>query len=223
MVADVMRTEGLNKHQLRTKASSRAMLEAASDLIVEGGLDALTLAAIGERSGYSRGLASARFGSKAGLVDALIEGIAYRWRERNVRPAEQSATGLAATAVFFEAIWTQVERDDKYLRVLYTLMFESIGPDPVIRERIADLQRHQLESFADLFRRGIADGTVQADIDPDEESLLASAALRGVAFQWMIDPDRVDAVAALKLVFGAVLDRIATPYGIECIDAHAAH
>ncbi len=193
------------------------MLDAASELIVEGGLDALTLAAIGERSNYSRGLASARFGSKAGLIDALIEGIAYRWRERNLRPAEESATGLKATVAFFEAIGAQIERDDTHLRVLYTLMFESVGPDSQIRERIAALQRDQLGSFVRLFRRGIADGTVRSDIDPDDEAMLASAALRGAAFQWMVEPERVDGVAAVKLVMQSVIDRIATREGVESL------
>lgn len=209
----------LNKHQKKNETSTRAMLDAAAELIVEGGLDALTLAAIGERSGYSRGLASARFGSKAGMIEALIERIAYRWRERNVRPAERSATGLAATVTFFDAISTQIERDDKHLRALYTLMFEAVGPDDMIRQRIADLQRNQLESFADLFRRGMADGTVRDDIDPDQEAMLASAALRGAAFQWMVDPARIDGVAAIKLVCSAVLDRVATAEGQASVDS----
>ena len=51
------------------------MLAAAVDLILEHGTDKTTLAAIGEKAGYSRGLATYRFGSKAGLYDTLCKSI----------------------------------------------------------------------------------------------------------------------------------------------------
>jgi len=38
----------------------------------------MTLAAVGERAGYSRGLATARFGSKDELLRALVERIVGR-------------------------------------------------------------------------------------------------------------------------------------------------
>jgi len=47
------------------------LLDAAADLIAEGGYEAMTLAAVGERAGYSRGLVTARFGSKDQLLEAL--------------------------------------------------------------------------------------------------------------------------------------------------------
>jgi len=55
----------------RTAISDRAMLDAAIDLILEHGTDKTTLAAIGEKAGYSRGLATYRFGSKAGWVGSI--------------------------------------------------------------------------------------------------------------------------------------------------------
>ena len=63
----------------RTAISDRAMLDAAMDLLLEHGLERTTLAAIGERAGYSRGLASYRFGSKAGLFDELCKSISRHW------------------------------------------------------------------------------------------------------------------------------------------------
>ena len=53
----------------RTAISDRAMLDAAIELVLEHGTEKTTLAMIGEKAGYSRGLATYRFGSKAGLYD----------------------------------------------------------------------------------------------------------------------------------------------------------
>ena len=48
----------------RTALSDARMFDAAMQLIVEQGTHATTLKEVGERAGYSRGLASSRFGSK---------------------------------------------------------------------------------------------------------------------------------------------------------------
>ena len=58
----------------RTAISDRAMLDAAIELVLEFGTEKTTLAMIGERAGYSRGLATYRFGSKTGLFKAVIRG-----------------------------------------------------------------------------------------------------------------------------------------------------
>src|SRR3546814_12482747 len=55
----------------RTALSDQRMTDAAVALIVEHGIAAATLAAIGERAGYSRGLVTHRFGTKARLLAHL--------------------------------------------------------------------------------------------------------------------------------------------------------
>jgi len=56
----------------RTALSDARMFDAAMQLIVEQGTHATTLKAVGERAGYSRGLASSRFGSKDALFGQLV-------------------------------------------------------------------------------------------------------------------------------------------------------
>jgi AcrR family transcriptional regulator len=63
----------------RTAISDKAMIDAAIELILEHGTDKATLQAIGEKAGYSRGLATYRFGSKAGLYDEVCKSISRRW------------------------------------------------------------------------------------------------------------------------------------------------
>jgi AcrR family transcriptional regulator len=49
------------------------MVRAAIDLLNTAGIQGTTLVAIGERSGYSRGLATHHFGSKAGLFRTVLK------------------------------------------------------------------------------------------------------------------------------------------------------
>ena len=56
----------------RRDESERRLLAAAAELVVEHGMGAATFEKIGARAGYSRGLVTQRFGSKRGLIEALI-------------------------------------------------------------------------------------------------------------------------------------------------------
>ena len=57
----------------RTALSDKLLTEAAIELLVKSGIHGTTLQAVGERAGYSRALATHRFGSKAGLFSHVLK------------------------------------------------------------------------------------------------------------------------------------------------------
>ena len=178
----------MNRQQQRSERSTNALLEAAADLIVEGGFDALTFAAIGDRAGYSRGMVTARFGSKEGLIDSLIERIVTTWSHRNVIPFTSERSGLDSLLTLIDAIRAQAEKDPRGLRVLYSLMFEAVGGGDEMRLRFAKFHETMRADFAHLVRRGRRDGSIGPGSPPDREAEILVAALRGIGFQWLIDP-----------------------------------
>ena len=197
-----------NKQQIRTERSTNALLEAASDLIVEGGFDALTFAAIGDRAGYSRGLVTARFGSKDGLIDALIDRIVTTWSHKNVIPRARGRTGLEGVTVMVDAIRTQAAKDPRGLRVLYSLMFEATGSDDDLRARFAKFHETMRADFAHYVRVGQRDGTVRSDLVPEREGTLVVSALRGIGYQWLLDPAGFDPVDALTYLSETTTERL---------------
>jgi AcrR family transcriptional regulator len=194
--------------QERNERSTNALLDAAAALIAEGGFSSLTLAAIGERAGYSRGLVTARFGSKDGLVDELIERIVGRWSHRNVLPRTKGRPGLEAMLVMLDAIRAQAERDPRALRLLYSLMFEALGPDEGLRARFARFHEDMRADFAGFVQRGKRDGSVARTADPAAEAALVIAGLRGIAYQWLLDPDHFDPVPALTYLHTTTAQRL---------------
>src|SRR5690349_499331 len=88
----------------RTAMSEQSMTEAAVSLLVERGIAGTTLAGIGERSGYSRGLVTHRFGSKAGLLAHVHDSIAAEWLRR-VQAVVGRATGVAALQRVTDALY----------------------------------------------------------------------------------------------------------------------
>jgi AcrR family transcriptional regulator len=187
------------------------MLQAAGELISEGGTSAATLAAIGDRSGYSRGLVTARFGSKEGMIRQLIDRLVYRWRERVVAPTMEGRDGLAEALGLVVGIWQQIERDPTDVRVLYTLLFEAAGPASTFREIIAERHTEQREAIAGALRRGIVDGSVEPGVDADTEAALLVAGLRGVGYQWLLDDAGIDPVTALQLLLVTTAKRVGMP------------
>jgi AcrR family transcriptional regulator len=185
------------------------MLEAAADLVVEGGFAALTLAAIGERAGYSRGLVTARFGSKDALIEALIRRFVGRWSHRNVLPQTEGRRGLDGVLVILDAIRVQAERDPRGLRVLYSLMFEAVGPDDALRERFAVFHATMRADVAALLERGFADGSVRVDVDADAEAGMIVATLRGIGYQWLLAPEGFDLSGHLRLLTTSTRARLA--------------
>ena len=81
---------GLTQPQ-RVEMSSRRLVEAAAELVVEKGWEATTAAEIGRRAGYSRAMVHARYGSKDAILDAFFS---HEYVQRLTPSPEPDATGL---------------------------------------------------------------------------------------------------------------------------------
>jgi AcrR family transcriptional regulator len=144
----------------RSEESRRAALEAAVDLVAEGGLAAATFSAIAARAGVSRVTVYKWWGTPAALVlDALLEG--------NAASVEHSGSGSVRDALAHQmhalvALLTDDGRTGAALRAVTA----QVAAEPGLR---ADLVGHWLGPrravAADLLRRGQRDGEVRAGID----------------------------------------------------------
>jgi len=205
-----------NGHAIRSQRSTRAMLEAAGEIIAESGYDAVTFVAVGERSGYSRGLVTARFGSKEKMMRALIDRITEGWNAARVFPRTAGEDGRTGLLIGFEELVEQFRRDAQSLAVLYTLISEALGPDDALREKMRDLHRELRHYMAELLARGIEDGSVRPDISPELEATAIVAMLRGIGYQWRLDPDRIDPATAFEHVIAMLRERWTPASGDAC-------
>jgi AcrR family transcriptional regulator len=171
----------------RSALSERRTLEAAVQLMGERGYEKTTLAAIGETAGYSRGLATHHFGSKADLFARVIRWISEKSR-RQLEPALQGLTGVDALLAFIDAHRRFAEENPLMTRALYVLWFQSLIADSPMREAaIEDLLGHR-DRVRRIIEQGIAAGTVRADVDPSAEAIQFCGALFGLGLQRLIDP-----------------------------------
>ena len=195
----------LNGHQVRSERSTRLLIRAAGELVAEGGYQSMTLATVGDRAGYSRSLATARFGSKAKLLEALVDEIVVRWDVETVEPELHGINGLEALRVMLTAIKDAYAKSPQSLTSLYALIFEAVGPVPELRDRFVDFHNGQRSRVANYIRAGVLDGSIRADIEPEHHAAMIVAQLRGVGYLWKLDPESIDSGAVLTTFINQVL------------------
>lgn len=188
---EVKDDQGVNKQVQRSELSDKKMLEAAITLVNERGTAKTTLKDIGEYAGYSRGLASYRFGSKDGLWMELFARFDDLWKS-HLRDYLDGKTGLAAIKSAIHAQRDFFGRESNYLRAMYILWYESLGEKSTIR---ASLAKHHVIYRRDVRRwveQGIEDGDIHADIDTEQFANVYCATMFGTIYQWVVAPEALD-------------------------------
>ncbi len=163
------------------------MLDAARTMILEMGTAKTTLKAVGERAGYSRGLANARFGNKNVLFRHLARRCFSHWIEA-LQSAAGEKTGLAALLSRIDAINAYVEHYPDDARVLYVLWFESVGTQSEMREELSRFHDQARADIEALVRAGQASGEINSEVDATAFSMHFTSALFGVSYQWVVNP-----------------------------------
>ena len=175
----------------RTAISDKAMFDAAIDLILERGTDKTTLQAIGEKAGYSRGLATYRFGSKAGLFDEICKSIGRHWLDYlNAGVGDQIGVDAMCTALdsFFQFV-SDYPRDARVLQILYC---GAASPAAEYRQTSVNIHDRQRKDVADWVRAGIAAGSIRPEVDPDSAAAQYIAYISGMTYLWVIDPESIN-------------------------------
>lgn len=176
----------------RTATASRSMLRAARRLIARQGYTKTTLAQVGKQAGYTGGLVSHHFGSKQGLLRALVGRMTQRFDQDQIRPATENHAGLDALAATADAYLRELVVRQEHMRTLYVLMGEALGPVSEINEVFAELNAGFRMNARRLIEEGMARGEIRPGLDPEAEAGLFVGMLRGVALQWIADPGCFD-------------------------------
>jgi AcrR family transcriptional regulator len=175
----------------RTALSDSRMYEAAIKLICEIGTHNTTLKDIGERAGYSRGLASNRFGSKDMLFANLIHNFNTRWADQlEQQLAEHS--GLSSIFAALKSVEDFLIEESDYMRAMYILWYESIGSHSEVRVRLTQHHRAYRRDVAEWVQRGQEDGTIVGHIDPDQYAIQYCSFVFGTIYQWLVAPESID-------------------------------
>ena len=172
----------------RTALSDKRMTEAAVSLIVEQGIAGTTLANIGERAGYSRGLVTHRFGSKAGLLAHVHDSVASDWLE-HVSDQVGEASGVEALLRVTDALHAFMRDEPDELRAMYLLRYASIDPGAEYRANVARVNRAHIRALSRWIAEGQGAGTLRDDVEPETAAQLFASMVDGLLYRWFVNPD----------------------------------
>lgn len=159
-------------------------MDAAIELIVKVGIHGTTLQAVGELAGYSRGLATHRFGSKAGLFGKVLQEASVDWLDR-VQVAVGDRVGVDALMAATDAVEVFIRERPEEVRAMYLLWFLSIDPSAEYKSNIAIVHKAQRRDVAQWVKAGQTAGTVDPDLDPMRVAEQYAASMAGIIYQWL--------------------------------------
>ena len=199
----------------RRDESERSLMAATLSVIAERGVNAATFEAIGQAAGYSRGLATQRFGSKQGLIDAVIAN-AHQQRDTMLELDHVTEmSGLEAILHYVESHLTNL-RGPPDGRAYFMLMAGAVADAAPAREAFAHSHERVRLWLEDKVRQGQAVGEIRPEMDPTAGAIMVGSLLIGVSMQWLVDPEtnldliRQTSLQALRQSFSA--DR---PHAVE--------
>jgi len=172
----------------RTALAESRMVDAAIDLLNSAGIQGTTLVAIGEIAGYSRGLATHHFGSKAGLFRTVLKHVSAAWTEELVRNLE-GKTGLQAMTTAIESHLAHALRHPEYIRAQNILWGAALDPSSEFKPNVAEFMRIQRESVAAWVKDGQALGEISKHINAERIAEQFYGGLIGINSQWLVSPD----------------------------------
>lgn len=193
----------------REEAEGR-ILDATLALVAERGSQVMTLADVGERSGYSRGLPAHYFGSKDGLVARLSIYMVERFRRLFVR-GPKPREGLPAVIGRVNAYIKGAQEEPMQFRALQVLLGEAsteTGGD-AFREALTLANRQALRFFTYQIRVARDRGEVRADVDPECAALVVIGAMRGVLAHWFLSPEDCDVERCRRELIGMITHALA--------------
>jgi AcrR family transcriptional regulator len=172
----------------RTALAHSSMIEAAIGLLNTAGVRGTTLAAIGETAGYSRGLATHHFGSKAGLFRQVLKRVSAAWNDELTRKLA-GKTGLKAITSAIDAHLAHALRHPEYIRAQNILWGAAMDPSSEFKPNVAEFMRIQRESVSAWVSGGQALGEIRSGINAKRIAEQYYGALIGINSQWLVSPD----------------------------------
>ena len=152
--------------RLRAEERRQAVLDAACHVFSNSSYRGATTADIAREAGITEPILYRHFGSKRDLYVACLAVTWQSLREHAEQAVRENPTGcLGAVADMYMAKRAKIRLVDLWIQAL-----TEASEDATIAKAVRSQIREVHDFFADLIRRGQADGLVHADRDPEAEA-----------------------------------------------------
>ncbi len=186
------RTQIAERPARRSQAERRAgsqlgLVRAAIAIVAEKGVSGATFEAIGERAGMHRSLVTQRFGSKRGLIDAVISYLHERRDALDAAHGIDAMSGLEAVVAYTDLFLRHLS-DDTELRAYFTLLSSAVANLNELRNAFAAEHERVRFRIRALVEKGQVQGDIRPEVDADAIAMMVGSLQLGLAIQMLVDP-----------------------------------
>src|SRR4051794_25353638 len=151
------------------------------EIISSEGVRAVTMAAVGEAAGYSRGIVNHQFGTRQGLMAAVAETVQSR-----LSPDRAGVTGrervIAMAGGYLDSLTSRPQDARAFLRLWIAAIG---GEEPELRPVFEERDERFRQSIAGTVAAGQRDGSIRAEVAPAALAVAIVGQLRGIALQFV--------------------------------------
>lgn len=182
-----MATKARRTQAERRDRSEAALLQAAVEVIASEGVGAVTFEALGRTGGFSRGLASAHFGSKARLIEAVLERLHARQEDLVREQGFDTQPGLEAVLGYVDFNLREMARRNE-ARAYFMLLSGAVAEASELRARFAATHADVEARLREWVRQGQDEGAIRSDLDAGAAALMIGCLMFGMSMQLLVDP-----------------------------------
>ena len=186
-VADDEASSSTSRTQVQRREESVArMVQAAVELIVERGVASMTMAEVGVRAGYSRGLAHTHFKTKEKLLQDCLYYLAEQFNvlRRKKFPNAEGVEWL------YSLIDTYTERPEGSMvnaRAMAILLGEAAHSDSPLYSIVREYNQKNIEFVEENIKIAVRAGDIKREIDTQIAAAIFMSLLRGYSIYRMND------------------------------------
>jgi len=181
----------------RREEAAASLLAAAMRVVARKGTQRMTMAEVGTAAGYSPGLAAHYFGSKAGLLQALVDKVGEDFAKA-LRASRRSGGDTDWLKALVDAYFDGIQALGPGARTLLVLMADAIQEESDCATSLVAFHRQTIEYVAAQLRRAKTRGEIRPGLGERRAATVIVAMLRGLLLARCLDRESFGNPAAVK-------------------------
>ena len=177
-----------SRQRENSEQSRQKLLDAAAVVFSEQGFHKASLQAIGEEAGISRGSIVWHFGTKDGLLQAVVERTYLSWAREVATSDVGSRGGRGAIVAVIDAHRRFIEECPADNRLYYALVSE-VSANAELAERVRRMHSELYLQLRGYIVEGQQADEISARLDPDVGARLVLSTLGGIGHLVILVPD----------------------------------
>lgn len=171
-------------HEVRRREVARAAVHS----IARDGLDGATLRAVADEGGWSVGVVQHYFRNKSELLIAAVDYLAARTAsDLDNQPAELKIIHRLSAVLHRTVPWMPTGGANTWR--VWICFWAQATIDPLLAAAVAEHARTWRQRLSDTIRAGQEDGSINPDLDADQEAAFLAAAVDGLGITAAVESD----------------------------------